>query len=270
MYKIGLKLWSTNTNCYYDEAIRLYNDGVFDYIELYVVPDTLETLDKWKKLNIPFIIHCPHFAHGFNIAKSEKNESNRKIFEQVQRFADELNAEYIVVHGGIDGNIGETAKQFASLNEPRALIENKPYVALPNRMGGNFCRGYNVEEIKLVMDTAKCGFCLDFGHAICAANSLFDLTPHPTPLPQGAREKVLYSYIDDFLVLAPTMFHLTDITDITSPYDSHPHIGSGQLDIKRILKLIPQGKNITVETVKNSKENLDDFIEDMRWLKNLK
>ena len=50
MYKIGLKLWSTNTDCYYNEAIRLYNDGVFDYIELYVVPDTLDTLQKWKKL----------------------------------------------------------------------------------------------------------------------------------------------------------------------------------------------------------------------------
>ena len=254
MYKLGLKLWSINTDYYYDEAIRLYNNGVYDYIELYVVPDTLDTIEKWKNLNIPFIIHCPHFAHGFNLAKKEKKESNKKIFEQVQRFADELNAEYIVVHGGIDGNIEETARQFAALNDPRALIENKPYVALPNRMGGNFCRGYNAEEIKLVMNTAKCGFCLDFGHAICAANSL---------------KQEIYSYIEEFIKLKPNMFHLTDINDITSEYDSHPHIGTGQLDIKRILKLIPQGKNITIETIKNSKEDLNDFIEDMRCIKNL-
>lgn len=269
VYKLGLKLWSVNTDFYYEEAIRLYNDGIFDYIELYVVPNTLDTLEKWGKLNIPFVIHCPHFAHGFNLAKSEKKESNKKIFEQVQRFADELNAEYIVVHGGIDGNIDETAKQFASLNEPRALIENKPYVALPNRMGGNFCRGYNIEEIKLVMDAAKCGFCLDFGHAVCAANSFLDLTPRPIPYSIEEREVALYSYINEFLVLKPSMFHLTDIADISSPYDSHPHIGSGQLDIKRILKLIPQNKNITVETIKNSKENLYDFIEDTEWLKNI-
>ena len=44
MYKKGLKLWSVNTDYYYDEAIRLYSEGVFDYIELYVVPDTLEKI----------------------------------------------------------------------------------------------------------------------------------------------------------------------------------------------------------------------------------
>ncbi len=76
MYKIGLKIWSINTDYYYDEAIRLYNDGVYDYIGLYVVPNTTDTIEKWKKLDIPFIVHCPHFAHGFNLAKIEKKDSS--------------------------------------------------------------------------------------------------------------------------------------------------------------------------------------------------
>ena len=109
MYKIGLKLWSINTDYYYEEAKRLYDNGVFDYIELYVVPDTLDKLDIWKKLNIPFILHCPHFMHGFNMAKFEKKECNFTIYQQVKRFADELNAEFIIFHGGVDGNIEETA-----------------------------------------------------------------------------------------------------------------------------------------------------------------
>ena len=50
MYKRGLKLWSVNTDYYYDEAIRLYREGKYDYIELYVVPDTLFTLQKWKEM----------------------------------------------------------------------------------------------------------------------------------------------------------------------------------------------------------------------------
>ena len=50
MYKRGLKLWSCNTDYYYDEAIKLYNQKIFDYIELYVVPETLETLDKRIKI----------------------------------------------------------------------------------------------------------------------------------------------------------------------------------------------------------------------------
>ena len=108
MHKIGLKLWSCNTDFYYDEAIRLYKEDIYDYIELYVVPGTLNTLEKWKKLKIPFIIHNAHFAQGFNLAKSEKEESNRKIYDQTKQFADELNAKYIIFHGGIEGNIKET------------------------------------------------------------------------------------------------------------------------------------------------------------------
>lgn len=252
MYKRGLKLWSINTDTYYNEAQNLYEKGVFDYIELYVVPSSNETLNEWKKLNIPFIIHCPHFAHGFNLAKVEKKDSNLDIYLQVKKFADELNSPYIIFHGGIDGSIEETAKQLKSFNEPRALIENKPMIALPNRMGGNFCRGYNPEEIKAVIETAGCGFCLDFGHAICSAN---------------AQKKNVYDYCREFLQFSPKMFHLTDIDDITSVYDSHPHLGKGQLDLEKIFQMIPDDTHVTFETIKNSKENLDDFKEDMNFLK---
>lgn len=255
MYKLGLKLWSINTDSYFEEAKRLYKMNIYDYIELYIVPNSLKTLNKWKELTIPFIIHCPHFAHGFNLAKVEKIKSNFAIYKEVKQFADELDAEYIIFHGGIDGNIKETAKQLANLNEPRALIENKPMIALPNKMGGEFCRGYNIEEIKLVKETANCGFCLDFGHAICAANSI---------------KKNCYSYINDFMELNPTMFHLTDNEDMTSVYDSHPHLGTGQLDLNKIKQFLPINAIITLETVKNSKDNIDDFIEDTKWLKNLK
>ena len=67
-YRLGLKLWSVNTDYYYEEAKRLYSEGVFDYIELYVVPNTLDTLPRWKELEIPFIIHAPHPRAGNNSA----------------------------------------------------------------------------------------------------------------------------------------------------------------------------------------------------------
>ena len=60
MNKLGLKLWNINDSCYYREAVNLYKKGVFDYIELYIVPDNLSLIDKWKMLNIPFDIHAPH------------------------------------------------------------------------------------------------------------------------------------------------------------------------------------------------------------------
>lgn len=255
MYKIGLKLWSINTDFYLKEAEKLYAQNVYDYIELYVVPETLETLPLWKRLDIPFIIHNPHFAHGFNLAKKEKEESNIRIYHQVKKFADELNAKHIIFHGGIDGNAEETAAQLARFNEPRALIENKPFIALPNRMGGNFCRGATYDELKTIIDTANCGFCFDIGHAICSANS------------QG---KEPYAFLQELMSLKPAMFHLSDVTDMMSPYDAHPHLGTGQLDIVRLKReIFPADAVISVETNKDSKENLDDFEKDTLWLKNL-
>ena len=254
MYKLGLKLWSVNTDYYYDEAIRLYNEKVFDYIELYVVPNTLDKLEKWKKLKSPYLIHCPHFAHGFNLAKQDKLESNLKIFKEVQKYADDLNSEYIVVHGGIDGCIEETAKQFKKLNDTRTLIENKPMIALPNKMNGKFCRGFSPEEINQVIKTASCGFCLDFGHAICSAAS---------------QKTNPYSYIEKFINIKPKMFHLTDNTDMSSGFDTHEHLGSGQINFKKIKTFLQDNAIITLETDKDSKKNLDDFIQDCLFMRKI-
>ena len=254
MYQIGLKLWSTNTDVYLHEAERLYVDGIFSYVELYVVPGSLECLPAWKKLKTPFIIHNAHFMQHFNLAKKECEVNNRKIYEETKRFADELNAPWIIFHGGIDGNIEETARQLAAFHPKlrcHKMIENKPFRALPNRMGGTFCRGYNITELKMVMDITGCGFCLDFGHAVCAANSLYQ---EP------------YSYIEELMTLNPAMYHLTDVDDMTSEYDSHPHLGKGTLDFNRIQSLIPDSAYVTVETEKNSSKQLTDFREDILFL----
>ena len=252
--KAGLKLWSVNTDHYLKEASRLYSHGIYDYIELYVVPDTTDTLSAWKKLKIPFIIHNAHFAHGFNLAKRENRARNIEIYEQSRLFADELCADCIIFHGGIDGDVNETARQLALFNESRAVIENKPFVALPNKMGGNFCRGATVDELKLIMDTASCGLCFDIGHAVCSANSQ-NIEP--------------YSFLREIKKLSPRMYHLSDITDMTSPYDAHPHLGTGNLDIKWVADEIFHDKAcVSVETNKDRKERLDDFEKDICYLKN--
>ena len=257
MYKLGLKLWSINTDYYLNHAIDLYKSGIYDYIELYVVPQSILHLEKWKilkqKYNIPFLIHNAHFMSGFNLSKNECEFQNREIYYETKKFADELDAEYIIFHGGIDGDIMETARQLSQFNESRALIENKPYLAVPNKMHGRYCRGYNIEEIEYVQKVCGCGFCLDIGHAICAGVSL------------GVD---VYLYIEQFNSLSPQMYHLTDNKDISSPYDTHLHIGEGVLDIPRILNIIPKNSIITLETDKNSKENLNDFIKDITTMRN--
>lgn len=255
--KLGLKLWSNNTDNYLKEAKRLYGDGWFDYIELYVMPNTLETIEKWSKLNIPFTLHAPHFVQGVNLSDKTKEESNLEIFKQVNEFFMALNASYIVVHSGMEGTIDEAIRQLKNITSHLSsvtshyIIENKPYIApLKQEM---ICRGAIFEEIKKVIDETGCGFCLDVGHAICTANSL-KIEP--------------FSYLKKFNDLNPACYHLSDnFTD--SEIDGHMHLGKGNYDFKKIFEIINADKNIAIETNKISKIDLDDFIEDVKWLKNL-
>lgn len=251
--KLGLKLWSINTDNYFKEAEKLYKQHMFDYIELYVVPNTIDTISKWKNLNIPFTLHAPHFAHGVNLAKKENEKINFKVFEEVKHFLKELNAQYVVVHSGIDGSIEETVRQLKIIKPDKMLIENKPYRALPNKMKGEFCRGAKIEEIEYVINEIGCGFCLDIGHAICTSNTL-KINP--------------YQYLKEFNYLSPTCYHISD-NEINTEYDAHMHFGQGSFNFKKIFDIIDINKNIAIETIKNSKENLDDFIEDAEYIKNV-
>jgi deoxyribonuclease-4 len=252
MYKYGLKLWSVNDS-YLNESAKGYREGKFDYIELYIVPGSYNKYgEMWLSLKdkhrIPFIIHAPHFAHGFNLAKKDCAESNSIMYKEVKDFADRLAAKYIVFHCGIEGDIGETAKQLMSFKEPRILVENTPYKVFSDAMSSFLCRGAIIDEINFVLKETGCGLCLDFGHAICAANSL---------------KKDPYEHVKKFNDLGPAMYHLTDVDDIGSEFDSHQHMGHGELDTNKILKNIPADALITVETEKSSKDSLDDFVDDV-------
>lgn len=254
MYYKGLKLHSTNIDNYYQEAKKLYDQKIFDYIELFTIPNSIETIKIWKQLNIPYIIHAPYFSYGFNLADKENYQQNLKIYHEVKEFADELNAKYIIFHGGVEGSYKETIRQLNSFNENRVLIENKPLVAY-EYLGRDYkCIGYSPEEIKKIKNETGCGFVLDFGHAICSANS---------------QKKDIYNYCHQFNQLKPDMYHLSDSKDTTSPYDDHSHLGKGQMDLKIINNLIFNNSMVTIETPKDYPNNLEDFKEDINVLKNI-
>lgn len=248
MYRYGLKLWSTNAN-YIGEASRLYEKGIYQYIELYSVPGSYaEYIGIWKGLKIPFVIHAAHFRGGMNLAKPEAESKNRILIKEAQQFADSLQSDKIIVHPGIDGEINETARQLKLVNDKRILVENKPYHALDDEL---ICNGTSPEEIKLVMETAGVGFCLDIGHAICSAN---------------AHRQEQYGFIDKFLKLHPSLYHFTD-GDVKAIYDDHRHINQGNYDIKALLARIPANAQLTIETLKASPNSLADFEEDVLALK---
>lgn len=252
VFSIGLKLWSVNCGAWRSEALRLYEQGRYDYLEIYAVPGTADTIPLWKKLPIPVVIHAAHFKHGFNLALAESEPENQRVYDEMRRFADELEARYIIFHGGTFGHIEETARQLAALGESRALIENKPAIT---RNEGRIleCRGSTPAEIRAVMEASGCGFCLDIPHALCAANY------------HGVSQD---SMLRELFAFRPAMYHLADMMDNTQLIDDHTLLGRGTLDFSRFIpSVLPPGAMVTIETNRSRQDSLAEFEEELEWLR---
>ena len=253
-YQLGLKIWSHNVG-YKNDAVRLYNESFFKYIEIFALPGSAKDYGSyWKGLNIPYIVHAPHFVQGLNFSKKELFLSNMQMVNDTQRFADILNASKIIFHPGIGGSYEESARQIKSINDSRIIIENKPYkiiVPKSNPVSYRICVGYSPEQIEYIVKTAKVGFCLDIGHAICAANGL-------------GMEK--FQFLEEFINLSPEMFHISD-GEANGFIDKHYNIGNGSYDFEKIFSYLPDNSMITLETEKSSFDNLDDFVIDVLKIK---
>jgi len=247
MISIGLKLWSIN-DYYIEDAQRLYQNGLYQYIELYSVPNSYsQFIECWAHLNIPYIIHAPHSNSGLNLSKYTYCEQNLAYAKEAFAFADRLHAPIVIFHPGIDGDISETVRQLKEISDSRIVIENKPYYTMDAKM---ICNGYSPEQIAYVMKETGVGFCLDIGHAIFVANAL--------------KTKPI-EFLDRFLELKPTMYHLSD-GDFTGVTDQHLHYGQGTFPITQILKHLPKPFQLTIETNKDYRDRLCDFEEDARSL----
>ncbi len=252
---LGLKLGSRDTR-YTDEIIRYHADGIFQYIELFAIPGTYdETIDYWEKIvaehRIPFGIHAAHSAAGLNPSEKESRESNKPKIEEAYRFADSLNARYVIFHpglskSGLKGRCEETIRQLLPYADERTLVENKPRKGLD----GSDCIGSTFEELKKIIDGIgrNVGFCLDFGHAVCAANT-YKIEP--------------LAYIKKLMELKPRLFHLTD-GDVKSELDSHLHYGAGTFPLKELLSLVPDGGMVTNEAKRTVVNSLTEFFDDSK------
>lgn len=249
MINLGLKIGSKDTQ-YTEEILRYYEQGVFQYIELFALTGTFDdTISYWKQFDIPFGIHAPHSAAGLNLANSVCREDNKsKIVESV-RFADELKAKYIIFHSGVNGMPGEVVRQLSPFADERFLIENKPIRGLD----GSTCVGSTYADLKFIIDGIGkgTGFCLDFGHAICAANTL---------------QKDPFDFIKKLTTLNPRVYHLTD-GDYKSELDSHLHYGSGTFPLKELLTFVPDGGMVTNEAKRKDIRSLLEFSNDSMYLK---
>ena len=253
MQKLGLKLWSTN-DFYIKSAVDLYENKIFDYLELYVVPGSAtKYLSKWKELKFPMILHAPHSQAGFNLSLRDMELNNRSMISEVEIFRKALNPKKVIFHPGINGSMEETIRQVKIFKNEfpglfkLAVMENKPKMGIK----GEVCVGASPEEMRKFLDETGLGFCLDMGHAICYATW------------KSAEYK---NIIDQFIKFNPGIYHLSD-GDMHSPTDMHLNFGKGNLNLQKIISLIPKNAYVSIETNKKSQSDLDDFKEDSLYFR---
>ena len=241
--KIGLKLWSINSNML-KEAKKLVENNIFQYIEVMFIPDTEVT--PFLDVNVPYIVHITTEKYGVNIADKEKKEFNLKTINNCTEWADKLNAKYLIFHPGF--GLIDTAIEFLSdINDKRILIENMPKVGLNNEK----MIGYTPEQIKKLMGR-KFSLCLDLNHAIKAA--------------VGLNEQYKES-IEELLKLNPKMFHISD-GRLDNEKDEHLGIGEGDYDFEFLMRCVKKSelKYVTLETPRTK---LNSFDEDLKNLEKL-
>lgn len=252
-HKLGLKLWFSNM-FYINPAIDMFHNKVFDYIELYIEPETGKgCLKQWANIEIPFFLHAPHSYGGLNLSLSENESKNRALIQGVDCCRRKLNPKMVIFHPGISGSVLEMIRQIKMFKNEfpdlfdSAVIENKPKLGL----NGETCIGASPEEMKEILNETGLGFCFDIGHAICYA-----------AWNQSEHEVV----IDQFMTLNPKIFHLSD-GDVHSKTDAHLNLGKGNYELERIVSKLPSDAYISIETNKKSESNLDDFEEDVGYLR---
>lgn len=240
--KFGLKLWSTDTELT-DQAIHLIDEKIFDYIELFVVPDT--RISPFI-IDVPYAIHIPHEKFGVNISERSKKEYNLQKINESIRWADALNAKYLILHPGV-GRMENTIDFLETIDDKRILIENMPKLGLR----GEKMVGYAPKQIKSLMGD-KFGLCLDLNHAIKASVSL----------------RTSYKeFIEEFLKLQPKMFHISD-GKLNDEKDEHLNIGEGEYDFEFLMSCVKEAKSEYV-TLETPRTNLNSFDEDLKNLERL-
>ncbi len=253
--KYGLKIWSINNNDLFKEAAELFKRKEIDFVELYIVPDSLSS-GKSEVLNylrdIPTTIHAPHEDHDFDIFKLD--DSKVEFFKkQIIGTADLLNSKFIVVHAA-GGDSQEIFKEKVDkIKDKRILIENMPKIGLNDEI----CFGYSYNQLKFIKN---CGFdlCLDLAHAVKSALSQ-----------KIDYKKFIEKIIADFELI---YFHISN-GSLNNMKDEHKNLFDGELDIKWIKKtlvgLMAKKDVYLVFEVPKGPNGLENDVKNMRYFRSI-
>ncbi len=242
----GLKLWSTNKSLI-EDAKKLIMEDTFQYIELTPIPNT--SLDYFKNMSIPYVIHITTENHGLNIADPEIKDYNLELIHECILWADELKAKCLVLHPGY-GSIENALDFLDNIKDNRIHIENMPKVGINNEK----MIGYNPEQIKVLMGN-KFSFCLDLNHAIKAASSL----------------NIDYKdSIENFLKLKPKLFHIAD-GRTNYEKDEHLNFGEGNYNLNYMMEVVKNHskENTTYITLETPRKSLNDDLKNVEIIRKI-
>ncbi len=241
--KPGIKLWTTNEE-WFEEANRLYEKEIINYVELYTVPGSYEGFD-FEKLKMQIVIHGPHYGHGFNMADKSLFDSNMEKLKETLSFADKLNSKQVIFHPGFGGGIENTKYFLKQIKDNRIILENVPKKSL---VDGEIFVAYNIKEFRELLKIGNLGFCLDFGHAAKSA------------LSQGKDYK---EAIQNYLKFNPNIFHICG-ADLSNEKDKHLNLWEGDLDASFLKKCIGKEKRVTFEVPKKG-SSLENDIKNINY-----
>lgn len=241
--KIGIKLWSTNSDLY-EDFIELYNKKLVDYLEIKYIPGHRQKLNLLKKNNIPIILHTQNYMDDGTCFSSNEFEKNKKLFQEILEVADLVNAEGIIMHPEV-GTEENFVKFLKSIDSSKIIIEN-----MPQKSFKGTAIGFDFNSLKKFIEAGKCRFCLDFCHAIKSAAF------------QGVDYK---AYVEKLLELKPYMFHICD-GHSTQILDEHLNLGEGDFNLK-FLKSKIMDKPVTLEVPK--KDGLNNDIKNINFFKKI-
>lgn len=249
--KIGTKIWSINIDAF--KTLKgFYKKGYIDYVELYVVPNSFDK-DNLKHLKgIPLIFHAPTEMHFFNIVTKGKNF--RGGLSTLNLFSKYFKRKKVIFHPGTYGSMKARKARDAGIRTLKKLkthfdiiIENVPRRGIDS---SSLIGGLPV-EMKQILRETKAKFCLDFAHAVCAANS---------------SRKDSFEFIKELVEFKPFMFHISD-GKMTQKIDGHRGIGDGNFPLKKMLAMIPRKSYVTLETPKNDYQSLKEDLENLNKIK---
>ena len=231
--KLGLKIRTNHL-----ERLDEYKE-VFDFFEIFVEPEA--ELQQLENLNKEITIHAAHHEFGFNSGDSKKYELNKKILDQAIQAAEIVKAQWIIVHPGyiVDDDYEKTMISFFQENfDKRLLLENCPYLDYSENNERYLFS--TPGEVKRLLDKIGLGLCLDFGHAVCAANVL----------KEDSRKM-----IKEFFDLKPEYFHLTGIAMDAVTNDHEYHLDEVENDFE-FLKRIGKSQPLVLEVPLNDRAKI--------------